>query len=772
MTVTIRRMGLGSGYRYLMSSVALGDGGVHRSTPLMRYYGESGTPPGRFLGAGLAGLNGGGGILGGAAADEQMLYRMFGTVADPVSGRRLGQAPYTPPRSLRERISAGVEQLPPGLSGDDLASRIAAIAADEAARTRRLRRSVAGFDLIFSVAKSVSAVWAVADVRTRDAIYEAHHAAIGQVTSWAERNVFFTRSGSEGSMQQQVRGVVAVGFDHWDSRAGDPHLHTHLLVLNRAQAADGVWRTLDSRALLKQAGVLSEMHEGVVADLLADRLGWEWDTLPKRSRSTRRLDVAGVPQEIMSEFSQRSRHIEAAMAELTATFALERGRQPSAVDLIRLRQRAALITRPDKTQTSLEARTAQWRARAAPHVAQDLQTWVRTLCRGNDGQLLGSDELSDAMLADVAMIALDRVVQRRATFTRANVLAEVHRQLFGVRFPPGPERGSIADRITVLALSEALTVDRAGGQPPANRGLRPGRSRFVGRGTEIYTTPEIIDAEQRLRAAGRLSAGPVAAIAHDADSEFAVTDANPSAQDQEMEAVNAIATSGRHVDVFLGRAGEAKTTTLARLRTVWEQEHGAGSVIGLAPSVAAAEGLSASIGIHADDSATWLSERRCAPDHTSRISELQRRLATMGSPGSVLARSISARIESELKDQVRWSIRPGQLVIFDEAGMASTLALDEIVAHAAANGGKVVLVGDRAQLSPRTGGGGLALLVRDRAEVPEVVVAETGAPSRAAAAERPRERYKRDSPGAKVMLAIPATVPAQRWTDPGFGVGR
>ena len=54
--ISIRRMSLGSGFRYLMSSVAAGDGAPGVSNGLTRYYAESGTPPGIFLGAGLAGL--------------------------------------------------------------------------------------------------------------------------------------------------------------------------------------------------------------------------------------------------------------------------------------------------------------------------------------------------------------------------------------------------------------------------------------------------------------------------------------------------------------------------------------------------------------------------------------------------------------------------------------------------------------------------------------------------------------------------------------------
>jgi hypothetical protein len=60
--ITLRRMRLGSGFRYLMDSVAAGDGGAKNSTSLTRYYADSGTPPGVFLGGGLAALGDGRGI--------------------------------------------------------------------------------------------------------------------------------------------------------------------------------------------------------------------------------------------------------------------------------------------------------------------------------------------------------------------------------------------------------------------------------------------------------------------------------------------------------------------------------------------------------------------------------------------------------------------------------------------------------------------------------------------------------------------------------------
>ena len=92
-TMSIRRMSLGAGYRYLMSSVARADGSGHAASALTRYYAESGTPPGRFLGKGLAGLNDGKGVLVGAQVTEEHLFRMLGMLQDPITGEQLGRPP-------------------------------------------------------------------------------------------------------------------------------------------------------------------------------------------------------------------------------------------------------------------------------------------------------------------------------------------------------------------------------------------------------------------------------------------------------------------------------------------------------------------------------------------------------------------------------------------------------------------------------------------------------------------------------------------------------
>jgi fermentation-respiration switch protein FrsA (DUF1100 family) len=91
-------MSLGSGYAHLMSSVARGHGAAG-SSPLTRYYAESGTPAGRFMGTGLAGLDGGRGIPVGTVVSEQGLWWLLRMLADPVTGEPLGPTPTAPAHS-------------------------------------------------------------------------------------------------------------------------------------------------------------------------------------------------------------------------------------------------------------------------------------------------------------------------------------------------------------------------------------------------------------------------------------------------------------------------------------------------------------------------------------------------------------------------------------------------------------------------------------------------------------------------------------------------
>ena len=87
-TVSMRVMSAGDGFRYLLRTVAAGDGDRSLSTPPTRYYSAKGTPPGRWMGAGLAAF--GSTIVEGSKVSEEHLQRLIGLGRHPVTGEPLG----------------------------------------------------------------------------------------------------------------------------------------------------------------------------------------------------------------------------------------------------------------------------------------------------------------------------------------------------------------------------------------------------------------------------------------------------------------------------------------------------------------------------------------------------------------------------------------------------------------------------------------------------------------------------------------------------------
>jgi conjugative relaxase-like TrwC/TraI family protein len=112
--------------------------------------------------------------------------------------------------------------------------------------------------LTFYPVKSVSTLWAVADLHVAAQIELAHQAAVRDALSFIERHALFTRQGRNGVRQVNVTGLVTTAFTHRDSRAGDPDLHTHIAVANKVQTLDGRWLSIDGRVLFKATVTASE----------------------------------------------------------------------------------------------------------------------------------------------------------------------------------------------------------------------------------------------------------------------------------------------------------------------------------------------------------------------------------------------------------------------------------------------------------------------------------------------------------------------------------
>ena len=295
--------------------------------------------------------------------------------------------------------------------------------------------------------------------------------------------------------------------------------------------------------------------------------------------------------------------------------------------------------------------------------------------------------------------------------------------LHGVRFASPDDRVAVAEQITELALARSVLLTPPALHHTPERYLRPdGSSRLRPRNHLLYTTATLLEAESRLLEVARETGGPrvsVATVAQVVGENLPGRDYGLS-MDQAL-AVEKIATSGRVLDVLVGPAGTGKSTAMAGLRTAWERAHGPGSVIGLAPSAAAAEVLGDELGIETENTAKWLFEWRRVPELSARRDGLALNLARHAYPSSAGAAKLRAQLAATDRAIAERRLKHGQLVMIDEATLAGTFGLDELVSAARQAGSKVLLLGDGAQIGSVEAGGAFSLLVRDRGDlVPEL----------------------------------------------------
>ena len=603
---------------------------------------------------------------------------------DPITGEPLGRA-YPKYKPKLERITERVAALPPGLSAAARGREAATIETEESARGTR--RAVAGYDYTFSIPKSASVLWAVADAGTQSLIANAHHAAVAEVVAYMEREVAATRAGAtpgDGAVAQvDVRGLIATAYDHYDSRAGDPHLHTHVVISNKVQTVlDNKWRSLDSRPMHAATVALSELHEAVFADHLTRALGVEWEARERGRDRNPGWSITSVPQALVAAFSSRSRHIDEEKDRLIAAYAEKHGRQPSSTTIIKLRAQATLATRPEKEIHSLADLTSRWRELAGAILGEEATTWARRVVANEAPLLFRADDVPLDVIANLGSSVVATVGEKRSTWRRWNLTAEAARQTMGYRFASTRDREAVIGMVVDAAEAESfrLTPPELASSPAVFRRADES-SVFRPKNSTVFSSAELLDAEDRLLQLSRTTTGPtipqsiIERVVQKPDRERRMLGVD------QASALSRIAVSGRVVDVLVGPAGAGKTTAMFALRRAWEREHGRGSVVGLAPSSGAAQVLGEDLGIATENTAKWW----------------QTHLQT--------AETFNAN----------------QLVILDEASLAGTLSLDRITRLAADAGAKVLLVGDYAQLQAVDAGGAFGLLANDRDDVAELV---------------------------------------------------
>ncbi|MDP8975639.1 MAG: AAA family ATPase [Actinomycetota bacterium] len=325
-------------------------------------------------------------------------------------------------------------------------------------------------------------------------------------------------------------------------------------------------------------------------------------------------------------------------------------------------QHATLITRPAKRDIDPGDALDSWEqaAREQGRALADLPR--RVLGRRPASPDTGTAPADDALVAAV----LDRLAASgRATFTRHDVLRAALDVLPPEGRPPNELRGE-AERLAerAIASTELLTVtapDPIG--VPGTLRRRDGTSVYEQPQRQRWTLRMTLDQERWLL---DVAAEPTCRSVPERALEEAITAHDLS--DDQAGAVRELLAEDRRVGLLIGPAGAGKTRTLRAVVDAWGRTNGA--VIGLTVSQAAANVLAAEAEVRAENTTKWLYETR----------------------------------------RGRWHLPSGALMLIDEASMVATSDLVDLVEQARRAGGKVLLVGDPAQLAAIHIGGAFDLL--------------------------------------------------------------
>jgi len=497
-----------------------------------------------------------------------------------------------------------------------------------------------GLELVISAHKSVAELGVIGRAEDMHAIMDAERDATLAYLDELTRRLGGRRG--EAAVRTPTEGLIYATARHATSRAGDPGPHDHVLLANLLRMNDdkGGWKaavtTLWGEHLhaatmagrVASARVAVELGYGIVADDgPSGKLG-HWA-------------VAGVPEAVMDVHSKRAAEIEAEM-------------QRTGNHSFRARNVAARATRAPKRHQPVGDLLPRWVAEIG-----DTGWSVESIGQAIDREAAARRPPSPALSAEEVRSVVNQVLDAdgalaaRKVFTRRDVVVAVAPSLYGR--DPG-ELTRVVDR--TLADPEAVTL-----------------LRVAGASERAYATAVTIAREEAIaRCVEAQVSRSNAAATSVADARVAMARAeerlgHPMTTGQ-REAVEAVCTSGRGVDLVVGVAGSGKTTALAAARDAFE---GAGyEVVGTSTSGQAARTLSREAGI---DSRT--------------LASLNWRIA---------------------HDTLRLSSR--HVAVLDEAAMTDDAALVAFLEAARVTGAKVVAVGDPRQLSSVGPGGGFEAVVR------------------------------------------------------------
>jgi conjugative relaxase-like TrwC/TraI family protein len=401
----------------------------------------------------------------------------------------------------------------------------------------------AGWDATFSAPKSVSLTALVGgDDRVREAHRESVRTALDEMEKYVQ-----ARMG--GNVPAQTTGAWAVAkFEHDSSRPVDgyaaPQLHTHAVVFNVTETADGNTRALQPQELYKTQQYATAVYRSELASHL-QRMGYEIER-----GEHGQPEIKGYSREYLEASSPRRQQIEEHMEAA--------GRSGAGAAQI-----AAHRTRDAKQPLSHEEVRAQHQKIAEEYGQQPQRVLTEAALR--PGVEL-RPEPSQRAAQEGMSYARERGMEREAVADERSLMRDALKHTMGEARLPEIK----AEFERRIAERELIEVPRRG---------------LAGR---AYTTHEMQGYERELIERMKMGQGTRDVLA-DGNVRQQTMEQHSHLSASQRQAVDTVLTSRDQMMALEGVAGAGKTTSLAAVREA--AVHAGYEVEGLAPTSRAAQKL-------------------------------------------------------------------------------------------------------------------------------------------------------------------------------------
>ncbi|RSV41718.1 conjugative relaxase [Sphingomonas sp. ABOLE] len=537
-----------------------------------------------------------------------------------------------------------------------------------------------GLDLTFSAPKSVSVMAYVAGDKR---VLAANMAAVQKTMAWVEKNLAEGRKDVEGrKVPVQTGNLVYALFQHDTSRALDPQAHVHAVVANLTQMPDGKWQALHADKIWSHNATIGAIYHAYLRAGL-EKLGYQVELKGKHGT----FEISGVPKAVIDAFSQRREAI------------LEKA---AALGIVSAKGRDGVTTTTRDPKLNVEDRDGLvkgWIDKAAGLGFDGKSLLAAAEARA--GQRLGAGPIergyravSDAIAS--ARTSLGGLLRPRdplvdSGLARATQSPAVARSQLAVasavRILAEREAAFNVHLLAKTALDLGLkgvtidTVEHRIGELIETRQLLPGVARPGDKGVQMVTTQEALRTEEAILKsveAGAGKADPVVSASAAPERLQSVADRPLNAG--QLAAATLILSSPDRTVTIQGVAGAGKSTMLQAVARIAEAE--GRTVLGLAFQNKMVADLAEGAGIKSQTIASFVlaNERFVTERDTPRYEEARARLA-------------------------------GASLVVDETSMVSSsdmLTLHRITEALGVD--KLVLVGDRQQLSSIDAGKSFAMI--------------------------------------------------------------